>query len=854
DVDGLYHPDPDHTGTSYTRHGGFLHDADLFDPEFFGISPREAVTIDPQQRLLLETTWEAVERAGLDMTGLRGSPVGVFAGLMYHDYGGRLQHLPQSYDGHIGNGSAGSIATGRVAYTFGFEGPAITVDTACSSSLVAIHLAGQALRQGECSLALAGGVAIMSSPGLFIEFSRQRAISADGRCRAFSADADGTGWGEGVGLLVLEKLSDARRNGHRIHAVIRGTAVNQDGASNGLTAPNGPSQERVIHQALANAGLDIGDVDAIEAHGTGTTLGDPIEAGAILNTYGQRKRPVYLGSIKSNIGHTQAAAGVAGVIKMVEALRHETLPRTLHADTPSPHIDWTSGNVELLATAQAWPTREHPRRAAISSFGISGTNAHLILQEPPTPTPVSTGPAPADPAPAEPTPADEPVLWLLSAHTPDALHAYAAHLTDYLHTHPHTRANDIAHTLERRVQHTHRAAITHPDALLALHHDQPHPHLVTGTAHTGKTVFVFPGQGSQWTHMALDLYHTNPVFAHHLDEAHRALTPHITFDLIDVLTTDPIPTDTPTIQPTLFAVMTALAKLWQHHGVTPDAVIGHSQGEIAAAHIAGTLTLTDAARLIAIRSHTIETLDGTGAMLTIAASHHDVLTAITPFGDHLSIAAINSPTSTVVAGTPEAITALAATYQNTTTRATTLPVTYASHHPPHIDPLKPTLTTLHGTITTHPNHTPHYSTVTTNPLHPTDLTTNYWHDNLRNPVQLQPTIEKLYHHGYRTFLEISPHPVLTPHITTTLTTTNAPVTVTGTLRRNEPSTTTFLTNLATLHTTGTPHTHTTGGNHLPNLPTTAYTRTRHWLTAPPHTHTNPHTLGLNPTTHPLLAT
>ncbi|MEU4476420.1 beta-ketoacyl synthase N-terminal-like domain-containing protein, partial [Micromonospora sp. NPDC023888] len=533
DLDGLYHPDPDHTGTSYTRHGGFLHDADLFDPEFFGISPREAVTIDPQQRLLLETTWEAVERAGLDMTGLRGSPVGVFAGLMYHDYGGRLQHLPESYDGHIGNGSAGSVATGRVAYTFGFEGPAITVDTACSSSLVAIHLAGQALRQGECTLALAGGVAIMSSPGLFIEFSRQRAISADGRCRAFSADADGTGWGEGVGLLVLEKLSDAQRNGHPIHAIIRGTAINQDGASNGLTAPNGPSQERVIHQALANAGLDIGDVDAIEAHGTGTTLGDPIEAGAILNTYGQRERPVYLGSIKSNIGHTQAAAGVAGVIKMVEALRHESLPQTLHADDPSPHIDWTSGKVELLASAQPWPAGEQTRRAAVSSFGISGTNAHLILQEPPTPTPAPANPAPADLASgdlasgdlASGEPVDEPVLWLLSAQTPDALRAYAANLTDYLHTHPHTPAADIAHTLERRVHHTHRAAITHPDALLALRQDQPHPHLVTGTAHTGKTVFVFPGQGSQWTHMARDLYATDPVFAGHLDEAHDALRP-----------------------------------------------------------------------------------------------------------------------------------------------------------------------------------------------------------------------------------------------------------------------------------------------------------------------------------------
>ncbi|NUP50429.1 MAG: type I polyketide synthase, partial [Catenulispora sp.] len=619
DVDALYDPDPDRMGTSYSRHGGFLRQASEFDAGFFGISPREALAMDPQQRLMLEVAWEALERSGIDPQSLKGSQTGVFAGAYASGYGLKPAEESSEVEGHLLTGMATSVLSGRIAFSLGLVGPTVTVDTACSSALVALHLACQSLRTGECDLALAGGVTVIVTPTMFVEFSRQKGMSVDGRCRSFAAAADGSGWAEGAGLLVVERLSDARRNGHPILAVVRGSAVNQDGASNGLTAPNGPAQQRVIRAALANAQLTTADIDVVEAHGSATTLGDPIEAQALIATYGQDRpedRPLYLGSVKSNIGHTQAAAGAAGLIKTVLAIQNQTMPRTLHAEDPSPHIDWSAGRVQLLQEPVPWEPGERTRRAGVSSFGISGTNAHVILEEPPGPedfvddvegdsdaeggaaeTPeaagtAETGQASETQAPAILAPADRTV-WLVSGRSTDGLAGQAGRLREFALARPELEPADVAWSLAAsRSTFDYRAVVSASDrsglvsGLAALATGQSAPGVTSGSliaGGVGRAVFVFPGQGSQWAGMGRELLADSPVFAARMAECAQALAPLVDWSLLDVVTESAALETADVAQPVMWAVMVSLAAVWQAAGVNPEAVIGHSQGEIAAA-------------------------------------------------------------------------------------------------------------------------------------------------------------------------------------------------------------------------------------------------------------------------------
>ncbi|MFE7601373.1 type I polyketide synthase, partial [Streptomyces sp. NPDC057494] len=616
DLDGLYHPDPDHSGTSYVRNGGFLDSASAFDPTFFGISPREALAMDPQQRLLLETSWEALERAGITPGSLHGSSTGVFLGAIAQEYGPRLGEASAAATGFGLTGTTSSVASGRVAYTLGLQGPALTVDTACSSSLVALHLAVNALRSGECSLALAGGVTVMSTPGIFVEFSRQRGLAADGRCKSFSADADGTAWAEGVGVLVVERLSDARRLGHTVLAVVAGSAVNQDGASNGLTAPSGPAQERVIRAAVQDAGVTFAGVDAVEAHGTGTVLGDPIEAQALLATYGTERdgQPLMLGSLKSNLGHSQAAAGVGGVIKMVMALRNAELPASLNVSKPSELVDWAIGGVEVLTEPRPWPAAEgRVRRAGVSSFGISGTNAHIILAE-----------APADVSAEDTTPDEDTGLdgtglpWLVSARSSEALAQAAGQLAAHVRALPELALADVARSLATgRSAFESRAVVPGTegrDGLLA-GLDALASREVEGEngVSASRAVFVFPGQGSQWVGMATGLLDSSPEFARVIAACETALTPFVDWSLTAVLRGEdgaPGFDRVDVVQPASWAMMVGLAALWRANGVNPVAVVGHSQGEIAAAVVAGGLTLEDGARVVALRSKALRVLSG----------------------------------------------------------------------------------------------------------------------------------------------------------------------------------------------------------------------------------------------------
>ncbi|MYX58660.1 acyltransferase domain-containing protein, partial [Streptomyces sp. SID8382] len=781
DLSALYDPDPDAPGTSYVRTGGFLDGMAEFDADFFGISPREAMAMDPQQRLLLETSWEVFERAGIRADTMRGRRVGVFVGANGQDYG-LVVHGAAGLDGHTAGGVSASVLSGRVAYALGLTGPALTVDTACSSSLVGLHLAVQSLRQGDCSLALVGGVAVMATPGAFVEFSRQRGLARDGRCKAFAAAADGTGWSEGVGMLLVERLSDARRNGHQVLAVVRGSAVNQDGASNGLTAPNGPAQERVIRQALDAAGLRPEEIDLVEAHGTGTALGDPIEARALLATYGQdRERPVWLGSLKSNIGHTQAAAGVGSVIKTVMAIRNGLMPRTLHVDAPTPHVDWSGGEVRLLTEAQPW--QEGPRRAGVSSFGMSGTNAHVVLEAAPEPAPdPGAVPEPASELGAARGPEPTVLPWTLSARGGAALAEQARRLAaSTVGLDPRDVGFSLATT---RAELEHRAVVLGAtgtelrDALTALAQGDTSPRLVVGAeaAAPRRTVFVFPGQGSQWVGMAVELLDSSPVFAARFAECERALSPFVDWSLADVVRAGDFGR-VDVVQPVLWAVMVSLAALWESVGVRPDAVVGHSQGEIAAAVVAGALSLEDGARVVALRSKAIAGLAGRGGMVSVPLPVDEVRSLL-PEG--VSVAAVNGPSSVVVSGDVAGLEQVLGVVE----RARRIPVDYASHSA-RVEEIREALVGALGGVVPTAGHVSFYS-VTLGAWHDgSGLDAGYWYRNLRETVEFDSAVRELIGHGFDTFVEVGPHPVLTVDIDATAEAAGSDTGVIGTLRRHD---------------------------------------------------------------------
>ncbi|MEV6191898.1 SDR family NAD(P)-dependent oxidoreductase [Streptomyces sp. NPDC051920] len=767
DTRGLYDPDPDATGKAYTLRGGFLTGIDRFDAGFFGISPREATAMDPQQRLLLQTGWEAIERAGIVPETLNGSRTGVYVGLYDSGYGASapLDRL----DGHVGTGSASSVASGRIAYALGLQGPAVTVDTACSSSLVSLHLAARALAGGECDLALAGGATVLVTPRGHVEFSRLRGLSPSGRCSPFSADADGVVWAEGCGVVLLKRLADARRDGDRVLAVVKGTAINQDGRSQGLSAPNGLAQERVVRAALDDAGLRPDDLDYVEAHGTGTRLGDPIEGRALTSVFGPGRpadRPLSVGSLKSNIGHTQAAAGIGGVIKTVLSLGHERLPASLHAETPTEHVDWTDGGLRVHNRAEAWPRRaDRVRRAGVSAFGISGTNAHVVLEE-----------SPDDQArpDARTTPA---TVFPLSARTLPALRGQAARLLDALAAHPRPALPDVAGTLaHHRTHFEHRAVVRAGDheelltALRGLAEGTPDPDSVVGPQQTlpsGKLAFVFPGQGAQWSGMARELLDRSPVFADELDRCDAALRPFTTWSVAAVLRGDegaPSVERVDVVQPVLFAVMVSLAAVWRARGVRPDAVIGHSQGEVAAACVAGALSLNDAAAVVALRSQALRELSGTGTMAVVALPHTEVEARLADLGGRVSVAALNSGRSTVIAGEVYALDVLLADLDREQVFVRRLDVDYASHSP-RVESLRATILDELDGVTTSPTTVAWYSTVTGEPV-TQELEADYWYTNLREPVRFAPTVERMAADGYRWFVELSPHPSLVTAVRT----------------------------------------------------------------------------------------
>ncbi|MFJ7023416.1 type I polyketide synthase [Streptomyces sp. NPDC101117] len=853
DVDGLYDPEPATPGRTYCAQGGFLHDAGEFDADFFRISPREARETDPQQRLLLELSWELLERARIAPTSLKGSSTGVFTGLVYHDYTAQ------------GIGGLASVASGRIAYTLGLEGPAVTVDTACSSSLVAVHLAAHALRAGECDLAIAGGVTVMATPDSFVGFSQDRGLAPDGRCKSFSADADGTTWSEGAGLLLLERLPRARRLGHPVLAVLRGSAVNQDGASNGLSAPNGPAQQRVIEQALGSAQLSADQVDAVEAHGTGTSLGDPIEAQALLATYGQGRtddRPLWLGSIKSNIGHAQAAAGVGGVIKMIEALRHETLPPTLHVTEPTSGVDWSTGHARLLTHARPWPRTGRPRRAGVSAFGLSGTNAHVIIEEAPAADepPAEVTPAEAtsaETAPAEAAPSEaesvkrtaaagpRPFPLLVSGRGEPALRAQAAALLDHVRAHPGRSLLDLAHSLAvSRAHLEERAAVIAADeasasaALAALAEGGTAPGLVSGAARAdAKTAFLFTGQGAQHLGMGRELHAAYPVFADALDAAVTALDPHLDRPLRDVMWgSDAALLDrTGYAQPALFAVEVALFRLLESWGVRPDHLLGHSVGELAAAHVAGVFTLADAALLVTARGRLMQALPVGGAMVAVQAP----LDEVTPFlGDRVAAAAVNSPASLVLSGAEDAVIAVADKLRGAGRRTRRLGVSHAFHSA-LMEPMLDAFAEVAAGIRYEQPRLAVVSTVTGGPVTSELTDPGHWVRQVRTTVRFGDGVRWLTDRGVTTFLELGPDAALSA-VGPENVPPGADVAFVPVLRRDRPEERDLVTAVARAHSRGTrvdwSAFYADSGARRIDLPTYRFQRTWYWSEpAPPAT-------------------